>query len=201
MGRRFMRCAGQGRRRPRAARSTAAAGAVVLLAAAAGAGAAAALGGCGGGEETSVSPSAATAKISQVAVERAIATSILKQRHMYALVSCPAGIPQQKGRKFTCEAKLTVGTYPMYVTETDGNGHVRYGNKAPLVALNTGKVQEAIQASILAQRNLTAQVRCPSGVLQQKGLKFRCTAKVAGKAYPFEVVETDGNGNVKYVGR
>ncbi len=153
----------------------------------------AALAGCG-------SSDAKPKTLSTVNVERAIARSILTERHIYSLVSCPAE-PQQSGRTFTCEAKLTVGTYPMYVTETDGSGHVRYGNKTPLVALDTARVQRAIEASVLAQRGLHARVACPAGVLQHKGLVFTCTARVGGKHYPFSVTEVDGHGHVRYIGR
>jgi hypothetical protein len=150
-----------------------------------------ALAGCG----------SSTAKLNTVAIERAIAESILTQRHIRSLVSCPAGIPQQEGRTFTCEAKLTVGAYPMYVTETDGSGHVRYGNKAGLVALDTASVERAIETSILSQRKLHAHVACPTGVLQQKDLVFTCTARIGAKSYPFSVTEVDGSGHVRYVGR
>jgi hypothetical protein len=149
------------------------------------------LAGCGSG----------AAQLNTVAVERAIAKSILTESHIYSLVSCPAGIPQQKGRAFTCEAKLTVGAYPMYVTEIDGSGHVRYGDKAALVALDTARVERAIQSSMLAERGLHTRVACPAGVLQQKDLVFTCTARDGAKSYPFSVTEMDGSGHVRYVGR
>lgn len=149
-------------------------------------------GGCGS--------SASTRKLDTVTLERAIAESILTEKHIYTLVSCPASTPQQEGRKFTCEAKLTVGTYPIYVTETNRSGHVRYGNQAALIALNTSRVARAIEASVLGERHLHARVSCPSGVLQQKGLTFTCTAKVGHKSYPFKVSEIDSDGHVHYVG-
>ncbi len=156
------------------------------------------LAGCG--SSTTKHGSSTAKQLDTVNVERAIARSILTERHIYSLVSCPAE-PQQSGRTFTCEAKLTVGTYPMYVTETDGSGHVRYGNKTPLVALDTARVERAIADSTLAQRGLHARVACPAGVLQHKGLVFTCTARVGGKHYPFSVTEVDGHGHVRYIGR
>jgi hypothetical protein len=125
----------------------------------------------------------------------------LTERHIYTLVTCPAKMPQQQGRTFTCQAKLAVGTYPMYVTETDNAGHVRYANSAPLVTLNTAKVAHAIEASVLAQRHLHARVSCPSGVLQRKGLSFTCTAHIGSGHAPFAVTVVDRNGHVRYVGR
>jgi hypothetical protein len=151
-----------------------------------------ALSGCG---------SSATAKLNTSAVERAIANSVLAERHIYSLVSCPNGIPQQAGRVFNCTARLKVGAYPVLVTETDGHGHIHYSNATPLTVLDMARVTHAIKASILAQRKLHAHVSCPTDVLQQKGLSFTCTAKVAGRGYPFTVTEADGYGHVRYVGR
>jgi hypothetical protein len=139
-------------------------------------------------------------KLDTVVVERAIANSILAERHIDATVGCPPDIPQQKGRVFTCTARLAVGAYPVSVTEIDGNGHVHYGNPAPLSVLDTAKVVHAITISIRSQRRLQAHVVCPSGVLQQKGLVFTCTATVHRRGYPFTVTEVDGNGHVQYVG-
>jgi len=144
--------------------------------------------------------SSSAVKLDNAALERSIAESILTQRHVYTLVSCPAE-PQREGITFTCKAMLTVGTYPITVTETDGSGHVRYGNQVALVALDTTKVARAIKASVLAQRGLHVRVVCPSNVLQQKGLAFACTVKSAGKSYRFEVTETNDHGHVRYIGR
>jgi hypothetical protein len=95
-----------------------------------------------------------------------------------------------------------VGTYPVTVTETDGNGRVSYRDDKPLVVLNIAKVQHAIEASVFSQRKLRATASCPSEVLQRAGIVFRCTAVVRGRTrrYPFEVREVDGAGHVRYVG-
>ncbi len=154
----------------------------------------AALAGCG-------SSAAKPTDLNTVVMERAIAGSILTERHIYTLVSCPAKVPQQKGHTFTCEARLTVGKYPVHVTEVDSDGHVRYGNQAALVALDTARVQRTIEASILAQRGLHAKVRCPASVLQKKGLSFTCKASVGAKSYPFAVTQVNGHGYVKFIGR
>ena len=144
--------------------------------------------GCGSSEAT----------VNRVALERAIAGTIMTQRHVYSLVSCPQSIPRQKGHTFTCDAKLTVGSYPMYVTETDDSGHVRYSNGASLVVLDTAKVAGAIEAAVLSQRKLHAQVTCPARVLQKKGVYFTCIATAGGVSHPFRVLETDGSGHVRF---
>jgi hypothetical protein len=135
-------------------------------------------------------------------VERAIARSILQQRGIHAAVLCPARVPQTSGHAFTCTARLDVGSYPVAVTEIDGNGRVRYRDDKPLVVLNIARVEHAIEASVLSQRRVRARASCPSEVLQRVGIVFRCTAVIDGRAhrYPFVVREIDGAGHVRYVG-
>jgi hypothetical protein len=145
--------------------------------------------------------SASTATLDTVKLERAIAGSILTGHHVYTLVSCPAHVPQRQGHQFACTANLSVGSYPVYVTEVNGDGHVSYSDDAPLSTLDTQRVEQSIAASINTQRGLRARVACPSEVLQQRGLAFTCTAVVGNRRYPFAVTESDGNGHVRYVGR
>jgi hypothetical protein len=135
-------------------------------------------------------------------VERAIATSVLRERNLYALVACPPKIPQLAGHTFTCTARLNVGTYPVTVTETNGSGQVRYQDQKPLVVLDIAKVQHAIEASVLRQRRVHATVSCPAEVLQRAGISFRCTAAIdnGGHSYPFLVTEIDGAGHLRYLG-
>jgi hypothetical protein len=150
--------------------------------------------GCGG------SSASGGSKLDAATVERAIATSILNQRHVHAVVTCPSGLARRAGLVFTCAANLSAGSYPVKVTETNSSGHVVYGNSAPLVILNTGKVQSAIERSILSQRHLRSTVACPAEVLQQARVTFNCEATVNGHRYPFAVTEVDGNGHVRYLG-
>jgi hypothetical protein len=137
-------------------------------------------------------------------VERAIAGSILAQRHLHTAVHCPYNIPTKIGFAFTCTANLNVGTYPISVIETDGSGHVRYQNTAPLVTLDVASVEQAIRRSIYSQRHLGTTVTCPTEVIQKAGIVFTCTATTSGPAggrrYPFAVTEVDGDGHVRYVG-
>jgi Domain of unknown function (DUF4333) len=71
---------------------------------------------------------------------------------------------------------------------------------APKV-LNTAKVARAIQQSSLSQRGEHAKVSCPTGVRQQKGLAFSCTALVGSVSTRFVVTQLDGNGDVHYEAR
>jgi hypothetical protein len=75
------------------------------------------------------------------------------------------------------------------------------GSSGAPTILNTEKVERAIEQSSLAQRGRHAQVSCPSGVHQTKGLVFSCTAVVERGSTRFVVTEVDGSGHVHYVGR
>ncbi len=140
-------------------------------------------------------------------MERAIAQSFLVERHVYTRVACPTRIPQAKGRSFQCNALFNVGSYPVPVTEVDGNGHVSWNSRAPVVTLDPRRVEAAIQRASFAQRGAQSKVTCPSQVLQHKGLTFKCTAVVkigtsrvpTGK-YTFKVTESDDAGHVTFRG-
>lgn len=162
----------------------------MTLALAAGVGLAA----CGGSSGT---------KLDTGRVQAAVAASILAQRGLHTTVTCPSDVPVKTGNTFTCNAKLDVGNYPVTVIITNSKGHVRYENRAPLIALNVKKVEDAIAASIALQRHLAAKVTCPKEVLQKAGVVFTCTAVVKGtsKRSPFVVTQIDNNGRVRYVGR
>jgi Domain of unknown function (DUF4333) len=70
--------------------------------------------------------SAAPTILNTEKVERAIEQSSLTQRGVHAVASCPAGVRQQKGLKFSCTAVVKgIGT-TFAVTELDGSGHVHY---------------------------------------------------------------------------
>jgi hypothetical protein len=73
------------------------------------------------------------------------------------------------------------------------------GSEKPKV-LDTERIERAIQASILQKRNLQAQVSCPSGIKQEKGVVFRCIATYKGGRTPFVVTQDDSKGSVHYVG-
>ena len=74
-------------------------------------------------------------------------------------------------------------------------------SSTPVTVLNTEKVERSIEGSIKLQRDKTAQVSCPSGVHQKKGLVFTCTAKFKGDSTPFVVTQQDGAGRVHYIAR
>ena len=61
-----------------------------------------------------------------ISIEQAIKQSIHSQRHLDAMVACPAEVIQKAGTIFTCTATLKGRQFPFEVTEIDGDGHVRY---------------------------------------------------------------------------
>ena len=74
-----------------------------------------------------------------------------------------------------------------------------WNGKSTPVILNTERVERSIEASILAQRHLTATVSCPVNIVQKAGVVFNCQATVRGRQFPVVVTQTDGNGHVTYV--
>jgi hypothetical protein len=74
------------------------------------------------------------------------------------------------------------------------------GSDKPKKILDTERVERAIEQSILEKRHLRAQVSCPSGVEQKKGVVFRCTATYKTGANPFVVTQDDDKGAVHYEG-
>ena len=75
------------------------------------------------------------------------------------------------------------------------------GSSDSPTVLNTEKVERAIEYTSLAQRGAQAQVTCPSGVHQRKGLVFACTAVVRGRATRFVITQLDSSGRVHYEAR
>jgi|SRR6266571_9084536 len=74
--------------------------------------------------------------------------------------------------------------------------------------LNTARVAQSIEQSIVAQRHLQATVVCPPTVVQEKGKTFEClatiqSAKPPGKVIktPFVVTVQNASGYVTYVGK
>jgi len=146
------------------------------------------------------SSSPTTTALDVVPVERAIARSILTERGINTRVSCPARTPAKTGYRFTCVARLDVGTYPVVVAEVNARGGVRYSNNAPLRILDPRSVESAIQHAFLTQRHLKSTVVCPTTILQRRGVTFTCSATTRKGAGLFTVTEVDDSGRVTFIG-
>jgi hypothetical protein len=75
------------------------------------------------------------------------------------------------------------------------------GGSSQVTILNTEKVERAIAQSIMRDRGLQSYVSCPSGVHQQRGLTFICSAQLHHGTTAFVVKQIDNRGDVTYVGR
>jgi hypothetical protein len=122
---------------PRSARrARARRGAVLAVAALAGA---ALLSACGSSSSsTSTSGSASGKTLNTARIALSIEDSILSQRHIHAKVTCPATVPQEQGKTFTCIATsssvvtkngkkvASTVTTPFTVTQQNNRGYVTY---------------------------------------------------------------------------
>ncbi len=159
---------------------------------------AAACGGSGGGSTTSTTTGGVPLALAPV--EKAIEQTIKKQHGVATVVTCPAGVPREAGYQFACSAGLDVGAYPVYVHEVNAQGAVRYANSAPLVTLDSHRVEVAIADAVRKKRHEVSTVSCPATILEAKGLRFTCTAQLKKGAGTFIVTETDARGSVSFAG-
>jgi hypothetical protein len=91
-------------------------------------------------------------------------------------------------------ASLTLGLFVLAAGALSACGSDR-----PRI-LDTERIERAIQDTILQKRHLRAQVSCPSGTEQRKGVVFTCIATYPRGQNPFVVtVDTDA-GAVHYRG-
>jgi hypothetical protein len=82
-----------------------------------------------------------------------------------------------------------------------GLGVTACGSVASPTILDTEKVERAIEHSSLVQRGARVRVSCPSGVHQDKGLVFSCTAVAKRTSTRFIVTTLDASGRVHYEAR
>lgn len=131
-------------------------------------------------------------------LQRDAAATILREHGIHVRVSCPADVPRRAGFRFWCTALLDVGSYPLLVAETNGDGRLRYENNAPLQTLDIERVRRAIADRLAAAGLHGATVLCPAAVIQQAGVRFGCRAEAAGQDLRFSVRELDDSGRVRY---
>jgi len=85
------------------------------------------------GSSSPSTTSTATTNLNTTRVALSIEQSVLAERHLHVTVSCPATVPQEKGRTFVCIAtghstkKPSVETKtPFKVTVESSKGYVTY---------------------------------------------------------------------------
>jgi hypothetical protein len=83
------------------------------------------------GSSTSTSTTATTLDTTRIA--HSIEESVLTERHLHVTVTCPAGVPQEKGKTFVCIATgqttkkpITTVKTPFTVTVQNNKGYVTY---------------------------------------------------------------------------
>jgi hypothetical protein len=59
-------------------------------------------------------------------VEAAIEASILKERHLRSVASCPAVVEQQRGAAFYCRVTVKSRDYLVFVDQVDNTGGVDF---------------------------------------------------------------------------
>ncbi len=138
--------------------------------------------------------------LNTTSIAKAIQTSILRERSIQTLVTCPTGVPKKTGHRFVCFAALDVGRYPVNVLETNAKGGVSYSNSAPLRLLNVSGVEATIAKAIRRQRHQTATVKCPQKILQAAGVSFACNATSKQNRGTFTVTVVNTNGSFRYAG-
>lgn len=143
------------------------------------------------------SNSTPTGTLPVAGIQRAIKASIIKERGITTVVVCPDGVPRRAGYRFTCLAKLNVGSYAVTVAELNARGNVSYTSSSPLRVIDTATIELAIRRALSRKRHVAASVTCPREVLQQKGLSFTCSAKTKHGVETFDVVEVDDEGHVR----
>jgi Domain of unknown function (DUF4333) len=92
----------------------------------------AALSACGSSKSTTTEEATTGAKLNTARVAKSIEESIRTERHIVSKVTCPASVPQEKGRTFVCTAKTHVAktgktlTTPFTVKIETNRGYVTY---------------------------------------------------------------------------
>jgi len=66
--------------------------------------------------------------------------------------------------------------------------------------VNPARVSSAIAASVRSERHVSATITCPTGVPLKAKTQFYCVAQQGAQLTPFRVVQTDGSGDVSFVG-
>ena len=75
------------------------------------------------------------------------------------------------------------------------------GSSSPkLRVVNPARVSSAIAASVRRERRVSATITCPTGVPLKARTQFYCVAQRGGQITPFRVMQTDGSGDIAFVG-
>lgn len=101
-------------------------------------------------------------------------------------VDCPGGITMRAQEDFFCRTSVAGRRGWLLVRQLDDYGRIEFVRELPL---DPDVVEPIVERFLRSQYELDADVRCPTGVIQDPDENFRCT--VAGHE-PVEVRQVDG---------
>jgi hypothetical protein len=129
--------------------------------------------------------------------ERQIESSTRQFTGKHVTASCPANIPEGKGRVTHCTLTAADGTKTsVQVVQKDDDGNVAYS--ATLVA--TGGLERQISRNATQQSGFAVKVTCPQLVEVTRAIQIdQCSASTAkGKTIAVPVTITSSGGQLNY---
>jgi hypothetical protein len=138
-----------------------------------------------------------TATLDSAKAERQIESSAQQFTGQHVTASCPANIPESKGRVTRCTLTAGDGTKASaQVVQKDDNGNVSYS--ATLVA--TAGLEQQISRNATEQSGFPVKVTCPQLVEVTRAIQIdQCSASTAkGKTVAAPVTITNSGGQLNY---
>jgi hypothetical protein len=114
-------------------------------------------------------------------------------------VDCPEGIELVEGDVFDCDLEVEGETVTIEVTQEDDEGNVTIEQAQAVLDLD--KVVEAVEAGILEQLGVTAEIDCGDDAVrvEDPGDTFECSAAADdGSTGIVDVLVVDVDGNVEW---
>jgi hypothetical protein len=114
-------------------------------------------------------------------VEQGIEQDLSSATAHITSVSCPDGVKKEKGKAFTCDARLEGGgKAQVRVTQTDNRGNGTYAFKPGTLQLSDNSVEPVLEESLAAKGVSDPQVDCPDSIAVKEGETVTCTSIGAG---------------------
>jgi hypothetical protein len=131
-------------------------------------------------------------------VESQIEQNLSSATAKIASVSCPEGVEEKEGAKFTCEAKLGGGGKALVaVTLTSDRGDATYAFKAGTVEVSDNAVEPFLEDALEARGVSEANVDCPELIKVADGGKVTCSATGSGgRRGQLTFTWSDDTGNI-----
>lgn len=126
-----------------------------------------------------------------------IATQLAARYHLSPpAVSCPPGVPAEKGRRFTCTTTLDGQTIKLDATVTGGSGGFTVQPETPILVPTSVATQLAGELTRRAGHRATVVCPGPQVEVVPVGHTLACSATFAGQPpRPVTVTVVDRQGN------